>query len=174
MRKEKKMSEPTNFDGVSYSAQKSVIGNNSPLYSLAINDSRFVKGFGLTALVYALISVLGLSLLGGGIGVGVGLFIARYDSAKYYRILGIVVIVFALIGYVIPFLGAGVLSGAILGKGIQVMSILSKVENKDEEWQTGRKRALIGTIASGAGLGISVILMLLFLIGSILMSLSSK
>ena len=168
------MSEPTNFDSVTYSAQKSVIGNDSPIYSQAINDSRFVKGFGLTAFVYALISVLGFTLLGGGIGVGVGLFIARYDSAKYYRILGIVVIVFALIGSMIPFLGASVLSGAILGKGIQVVSILSKVENKDEEWQTGRKRALIGTIASGAGLGISVILMLLSIIGSILLSLSSK
>lgn len=168
------MSEPTNFDSVAYSAQGTVIGNNSPLYSQAINDSRFVKGFGLTALVYALISILGLTLLGGGVGVGVGLFIARYDSAKYYRILGIVVIVFAIIGSVVPFLGASVLSGAILGKGIQVMSMLSKVENKDEEWQTGRKRALIGTVASGAGLGISVILMVLFIIGSILISLSSK
>jgi hypothetical protein len=168
------MSEPTKFDSVTYSSKESVIGNDSHLYSQAINDSRFVKGFGLTALIYALISVLGLTLLGGGIGVGVGLFIARYDSAKYYRILGIVVIVFALIGYVIPYLGAGVLSGAILGKGIQVISVLSKVDYKDEEWETGRKRALIGTVASGAGLGISVILMVLFTIGSILMSLNSK
>ena len=168
------MSEPTKFDSVTYSAQGTVIDNNSPLYSQAINDSRFVKGFGLTALVYALISVLGLTLLGGGIGVGVGLFIARYDSAKYYRILGIVVIIFAILGSVIPFLGASVLSGAILGKGIQVMSVLSKVENKDEEWQTGRKRALIGTVASGAGLGISAILMVLFMISSILISLRSK
>src|SRR5215475_4866560 len=141
------MSEPSKFDGVTYSAQGTVIDNNSPIYSQAINDSRFVKGFGLTALVYALVSVLGLTLLGGGVGVGIGLFIARYDSAKYYP---------------------------ILGKGIQVMSILSRIENKDEEWQTGRKRALIGTVASGAGLGISVILMVLFTIGSILMSLSSK
>ena len=74
----------------------------------------------------------------------------------------------------IPYLGASVLSGAILGKGIQVISILSKVENKDEEWETGRKRALTGTIASGAGLGISVILMLFFIISSIALSLSSK
>jgi hypothetical protein len=168
------MSEPNNFDRVTYGAQESVIGNDSPVYSQAINDSRFVKGFGLTALVYSLISVLGLTLLGGGVGVGVGLFIARYDSAKYYRILGILVIVFALIGYVIPFLGASVLSGAILGKGIQVISVLSNVEKKDEEWETGRKRALIGTVTSGAGLGISVVLLLLFAIGSILMSLSSK
>jgi hypothetical protein len=82
--------------------------------------------------------------------------------------------VFAIIGYFVPFVGASMLSEAILGKGIQVMSVLSKVENKDEEWQTGRKRALIGTVASGAGLGISVILMTLFIIGSILLSLNSK
>ena len=113
-------------------------------------------------------------MLGGGVGVGVGLFIARYDSAKYYRILGIVVIVFAILGSVIPFLGTGVLSGAILGKGIQVMSVLSKVEKKDEEWQTGRKRALIGTVAGGAGLGISVIFMVLFIVGSILIALRPK
>src|SRR5512139_2995095 len=103
------MSEPTNFDGVTYSAQGAVIDNNSPIYSQAINDSRFVKGFGLTALVYALVSVLGFAL-GGGVGVGIGLFIARYDSAKYYRMLGIALIVFAIIGYVVPFIGASVLS----------------------------------------------------------------
>jgi hypothetical protein len=45
-----------------------------------------------------------------------------------------------------------------------MLSILSKAENKDEEWQIGRKRALIGTVASGAGLGITVILMVLFMI----------
>jgi predicted small integral membrane protein len=168
------MSEPTNFDGVTYSAQGTLIDNNSPVYSQAVNDSRFVKGFGVTALVYALLSVLGFTLLGGGVGVGIGLFIARYDTAKYYRILGIVVIIFAILGYVIPFLGTGVLSGAIMGKGIQVMGVLSKVEKKDEEWQTSKKRALIGTIASGAGLGISAILMVLFLIGSIFMFLRSK
>jgi hypothetical protein len=163
------MSEPANFDSVAYNAQESILGNISPEYSQAINDSRFVKGFGLTALVYALISLLGLTLLSGGIGIGVGLFIARYDSTKYYRILGIVVVVFALLSYFIPFLGSAVLSCAVLGKGIQVLGVFSKVENKDEEWQVGRKRTLIGTVASGAGLGISVILMVLFLIASVIM-----
>jgi hypothetical protein len=51
---------------------------------------------------------------------------------------------------------------------------LSKVENKDEELQTGRKRALSGTVANGTGLGIRVILMVLFMIDLILMALSSK
>jgi hypothetical protein len=140
---------------------------NSSSYNQAINDSRFVKGFGITALIYALVSILGLTLLGGGIGVGTGLFIMRYDSARYYRILGIVVIVFALLGWIIPFLGAGVLSGAVLGKGLQVLRVLSKEGHNDEDWAPGRKRALIGTIASGIGLAISALIMLLFIIGLI-------
>jgi len=168
------MSESTNLDSVEYDAQKSPLGNDSALYSQAINDARFVKGFGLTALVYALLSLLGLTLLSGGLGIGIGLFIARYNSAKYYRILGIVVIVFAILGYVVPFIGASVLSGAVLGKGIRVISVLSKVMDKDEEWQTGRKRALIGTVASGAGLAVSGLITVLFIVGMIVLSLSSS
>ena len=164
------MSEPVNVENIADSGQGTAIDNNSDLFIQAINDSRFVKGFGLTALAYVFVSVFGLTLLGGGIGVGVGLFIMRYDPARYFRILGIVVIVFALIGTAIPFLGAGVLSGAILGKGMQVMKVLSRVENKDEEWATGRKRTLIGTIASGAGLGLSIVLILLTIIGLLFMS----
>jgi hypothetical protein len=45
-----------------------------------------------------------------------------------------------------------------------MLSILSKAQNKDEEWRISRKRALIGTVVSGAGLGITVILMVLFMI----------
>ena len=163
------MSEPTNLASVAYNPKESILGNNSPIYCQAINDSRFVKGFGLTAFAYVFISILEISTLSGGIGIGVGLFITRYDTSKYYRILGIAVIVLAIIGYFIPYLGAGVLSGAILGKGIQVLGILAKVQNKDEEWKAGRKRTLIGTVASGAGLAISVILMILFVIVSVFM-----
>jgi hypothetical protein len=47
-----------------------------------VNASRFVKGFGITALIYSLVGVVGVPLLGGGIGLGVSLFIMRYDQAK--------------------------------------------------------------------------------------------
>lgn len=70
------MSEPVNVENIADSGQGNAIGNNSDLFIQAINDSRFVKGFGLTALAYVFVSVFGLTLLGGGIGVGVGLFIA--------------------------------------------------------------------------------------------------
>jgi hypothetical protein len=48
-----------------------------------VNGSRFVRGFGITALIYSLVGVVGVPLLGRGIGLGVGLFIMRYDQAKY-------------------------------------------------------------------------------------------
>ena len=48
---------------------------NSSSYNQAINDSRFVKGFGITALIYALVSILGLTLLGGGIGLAISALI---------------------------------------------------------------------------------------------------
>ncbi len=138
---------------------------NSPSFNEAVNASRFVKGFGITALIYSLAGVVGAPMLGGGIGVGAGLFVMRYDQAKYYRILGSVAMVFAIVGAFIPFLGSTVLSGAILGKGIQVLSVLEKEGRNDEEWTPSRRRAIIGTIASGVGLLISIALMFLLTLG---------
>jgi len=134
---------------------------SSASFNEAVNASRFVKGFGITALIYSIVSIFGLTLLGGGIGVGVGLFIMRYDEARYYRVLGIVVIIFAILGAFIPFLGPALLSGAIVGKGIQILNVLSKEGRNDEEWVPSRKRVIIGTIASGVSLLISVVLMFL-------------
>ena len=139
---------------------------SSASFNEAVNASRFVKGFGITALIYSIVSIFGLTLLGGGIGVGVGLFIMRYDEARYYRVLGIVVIIFAILGAFIPFLGPALLSGAIVGKGIQILNVLSKEGRNDEEWMPSRKRVIIGTIASGVGLLISVVLMFLFFIST--------
>ena len=50
---------------------------SSPSFNEAVNASRFVKGFGITALIYSLVGVLGVPSLGGGIGLGAGLFIMR-------------------------------------------------------------------------------------------------
>lgn len=130
-------------------------------FSEAVNASRFVKGFGITALIYALVSALGMTLLRGGVGIGVGLFIMRYHEAKFYRILGIAVIVFALLGGSIPFLGSAVLSGAVMGKGIQVLNVLSKEGHDKQAWGSSHKRAIVGTITSGIGLLISIFLMIL-------------
>ncbi|MFN7944377.1 MAG: hypothetical protein U0Z53_03420 [Blastocatellia bacterium] len=133
---------------------------SSPTYNNAINDARFVKGFGITAAVYAALTILGIGLLSGGIGLGVGLFVLRYDSRTYFRVLGIVLMVLAVLGAILPF-GPLVLSGAVLGKGIQTLGVLSREGRNDDEWAPGRKRALIGTIAAGVGLLLSLLVMVL-------------
>ena len=101
----------------------------SPEYLEAVNASRFVKGFGITALVYSLLLFLGINLLSAGIGVGTGLFILRYDDQKFYKNFGIGVMVCAFI-FPIPFLSTIVLSVGVLWKGIQTLKIFSK-EGKD-------------------------------------------
>jgi hypothetical protein len=147
---------------------------SSPAFNEAVNASRFLKGFGITALIYALVSTLGLTLLGGGIGVGVGLFILQYDKARYYKILGAVVILFALLGTLIPALGAAILAGAIVWKGVQVLSVLSKEGRGDDEWVPSRKRAIVGTVTGGIALLISVAVILLFFLALVIVALGQR
>jgi hypothetical protein len=135
---------------------------SSPAFNDAVNAARFVKGFGIAALVYTLFVLIFGILLGGGLGLGIGLFILRYDATRYYRILGIIVMLFAIVGAFIPYLGPAVLSGAIMWKGIQVLGILAREGRNDEAWVPSRKRVLTGTVTSGLGLLISIILMFLF------------
>jgi hypothetical protein len=147
---------------------------SSPSFNEAVNASRFLKGFGITALLYSLVSALGLTLLGGGIGVGVGLFILRYDKARYYKILGAVVILFALLGTFIPALGAAVLAGAIVWKGVQVLNVLSREGRGDDEWAPSRKRAVIGTVTGGLALLISVAVILLYFLALVIIALGQR
>lgn len=139
---------------------------SSPSFNEALRASRFVKGFGITALIYSIVSMSGLNLLGGGIGGGIGLFIFRYDDARYYRVLGTILMIFAFVGFLfIPFLGfgigSGVLSGAVLAKGIKALNVLSKEGRHSKQWPASWRQALIGTVAAGIGLVISIGLLIL-------------
>lgn len=145
----------------------------SVAYIDAVNAARFVKGFGITALVYALTTLCGIGLLSGGIGLGVGLFILRYDSGTYYKYLGIAVIVMAIVGAAIPlgfFICPIVLAGAVLWKSIEILRLLSREGQSDDDWQVTRNRAVIGTITSGVGIAISLVFLLLSVVGMILVA----
>ena len=142
----------------------------SPQYLEAVNAARFVKGFGITALVYSLLLFLGINILSAGIGLGTALFILRYDDQKFYRVFGITVIVVALL-FPIAFLSPVVLSAGVLWKGWQTLKTLSKEGQEDEDWQVSKKRALIGTITSGVGLAFSLLFTALAIIGLIMISL---
>ena len=107
----------TNLNLSSYDERPSSFESKlSPQYLEAVNASRFVKGFGLTALIYSLLLFLGINFLSAGIGVGTGLFILRYDEQKFYKVFGIVVMVCAFI-FPLPFLSTIALSSGVLWKG---------------------------------------------------------
>lgn len=139
---------------------------SSETYNEAVNAARFVKSFGVTSLIYAVVSLFGISFLSGGVGVGVGLFVLRYDNQTFYRVLGIAMIVLAIVGVILP-VGPVVLAGAVLGKGIQALGVFSREGQQDEEWAPSRQRALIGTIASAVALVVSILSLVLASIGVI-------
>lgn len=132
-------------------------------YLEAVNTARFVKGFGITALVFSILLFLGLNVLSAGVGLGVGLFILRYDNQTFYRVLGIIVIIAALL-LPINSLSPAILSAAVLWRGWQTLRILSNVGKEDEDWPISRKRALTGTISAGIGLALSILYILFVLI----------
>lgn len=132
-------------------------------YNNAVNASRFVKGFGIAVLVYSVLLFLGINLLSSAIGLGTGLFIFRYDEGKFYRVLGAVVMVLALVGP-LPFLSPGVLAVSVLYKGTQILGVLKRSPQEDPDWRETRSRTILGIVASGAGLLVSLVTAILFII----------
>src|SRR5207248_7315601 len=115
--------------------------------------------FGIFALVNAL-----LFCLRGAVGIGIGLFIMRYENTRFHRILGLTVIILSAIGWLLPpvsFISSAVLAGAVAWKGKEVFETLAKEGQQDPDWELSRKRAMIGTITSVIGLAISSLLMAL-------------
>jgi hypothetical protein len=148
----------TNLNLSSYDERPSSFESKLSLqYLEAVNASRFVKGFGLTALGAAFLLMLGIAPLNAAFGIGAGLFILRYDAQKFYKVLGIAVIVAAFI-FPLPFISTAILSGGVLWKGWETLKTLSKEGHEDEDWKISHKRAMIGTISSGIGFALSLII----------------
>lgn len=137
-------------------------------FSDAVNASRFVKGFGIAALVYSVLLFMGINLLSLAIGIGTGLFIFRYDSGKFYRVLGVVVMVLALVAP-FPFLSPSVLAGSVIWKGSQVLAVLNRSTRDDPDWAATRSRSILGMVASGFALFVCLAIMVLVLMAIALM-----
>jgi hypothetical protein len=151
----------TNLNLSSYDERPSSFESKlSPQYLEAVNASRFVKAFGITAAISGLLLFLGISILSAAIGVGAGLFIFRYDDQKFYKRFGIAVIVFACI-FPLSFLGTIVLSAGVIWKGWETLQILGKEGLEDEDWKVSHKRTLIGTISACVGLALSLVAIVL-------------
>ncbi|HYE72515.1 MAG TPA: hypothetical protein VEF04_04255 [Blastocatellia bacterium] len=141
----------------------------SSAYVEAINAARFVKGFGITAMIFSML-LFGGSLLSVAVGLGIGLFILRYDKQSFYRVLGITVMVLAIL-LPINFLSSLVLSGSVMRKGILTLRTLSRQSSEDDDWIVSKKRAMIGTICSGLGIAVFLLYLLIFAVSVTLMTL---
>jgi hypothetical protein len=109
----------------------------------AVNDARFVKTFGIVALVASLLTC------GPGIMAGVGAAIFGFGKTRYYRWLGVSVAVIGIMGFFFTPLYA--LSAIILGVGIifkstKILRVLGLGNQGDPDWHPTRSRAQIGLI----------------------------
>jgi hypothetical protein len=96
-------------------------------YIDAVNDARFVRTFGIIALLGSI-----LIFLGGGVGVGIGLAVSGFGSGRYYRALGLVVVLLAILGILFnPFaiIASMVLAGGIVWKGQTILKTLASRGN---------------------------------------------
>ena len=146
-----------------FEAAPALTASGASEFNDAVNASRFVKGFGVAVLVYAVLLFLGINLLSSAVGIGTGLFIFRYDAGRFYRVLGVTVILLALVAP-LPFLSPIVLAASILWKGMQVLGILERSPKGDPDWAETRSRTVLGMVASAAGLLVCLAIMLLVIV----------
>ena len=134
----------------------------SPAFNDAVNDSQFVRTFGMVALISSIIS-----LFWPAVAIGVGLAVLGFGKTRYYRALGLTVVAVSIAGVLFaPFrvIGSVVLAAGVIWKGADILSLLSREGKGDPDWQTTKTRALVGMILCGAAVLVSVGWTILFLI----------
>ncbi len=140
-------------------------------YIDAVNDARFVRTFGIITIFGSI-----LIFLGGGVAVGVGLATMGFGTGRYYRVLGLAVIILGILGF---FLGPlRIVASVVLGvgvawKGKKVLDTLSREGKDDSDWRDTRQRAITGLVLSGIGVLISLGWLGLTLLGLILSGLKA-
>jgi hypothetical protein len=122
-------------------------------FTEAVNDSQFVRTFGFVSLAGSV-----LTILSGAVAIGVGMAVTGFGNTRYYRALGLTVILVAVAGVLFPamsLIAPIILSGGVAWKGWEIIGILTAEGKGDPDWQVTRSRALTGMAAAGVGLLIS-------------------
>lgn len=122
-------------------------------YIDAVNDARFVRTFGIITLIGSI-----LVFIGSAIAIGVGLAVMGFGSGRYYRILGLAVVVLGILAFVLsPFriIATIVLGAGVTWKGVSVLRLLAVEGKEDSDWKITRTRAWTGIVLSGIGILIS-------------------
>ena len=136
--------------------------NTSPAYTEAVNDAQLIRTFSMVALAGSI-----LIFIGGAVAIGVGVAVIGLGGTRYWRALGIVVIVLSVLSFVLaPFrvIASAVMAAGVLWKGMGVLGTLAGESKDDPDWDTTRKRAIAGIILSGVALAINAVWLILSLI----------
>jgi hypothetical protein len=134
----------------------------SQAFTDAVNDSRFVRTFGAVAIIGSI-----LLFVFTGVEIGIGLAVMGFGSTRYYRVLGLAVVVLAIGGVLIApvaFLAPVALSIGVGLKAIGVLQTLAAEGKGDPDWPETRSRAIIGLVLSGIGFLIAALWIALILI----------
>jgi hypothetical protein len=132
-------------------------------YIEAVNDARFVRTFGIIALLGSI-----LIFIGGAVAVGVGVAVMGYGSGRFYRALGLAVVILGILGFILgPFriIASIALGAGVVWKGKNILNTLALEGKEDSDWVETRKRAMTGIVLSVIGIVISFAWLGLFLIG---------
>jgi hypothetical protein len=132
------------------SASASSTYYTAPAFNDAVNDAQFVRTFGIAALISSI-----LTLFWPAIAIGVGFAVLGFGKTRYYRLLGIGVMVVSIVGVLISplrVLGSTVLCIGVGWKGIDILGLLAKQGKGDPDWPATRKRSILGIALSAVGL----------------------
>jgi hypothetical protein len=115
-------------------------------YMDAVNDARFVRTFGIIALLGSI-----LIFICGAVAIGVALAVMGFGTGRYYRALGLTVVILAILGFFLwPFriIASMVLAAGVAWKGKRILNTLALEGKDDSDWQVTRKRAITGIVLS--------------------------
>jgi hypothetical protein len=138
----------------------------SQAFTDAVNDSRFVRTFGVVATIGSIFLFVFPS-----VEIGIGLAVMGFGSTRYYRVLGLAVVILAVGGVLfgpIAFLAPVALSAGVGLKAIGVLQTLAAEGKGDPDLPETRNRAVVGLILGGiafiiAGLWIALILVSVYI-----------
>jgi ABC-type antimicrobial peptide transport system permease subunit len=140
----------------------------STSYTDAVNDAQIVRTFSFIALAGSV-----LIFIGGFIAVAVGIAVMAFGARRYYRLLGLAVVLLSLGSFGLPvlrILASLVLCVGVAWRAMQILSTLAAEGKGDPDWLSTRNRARLALVLSCVGLLTSAIWLLLFILGSFLRS----
>jgi len=127
-----------------YKSQGASSYSSSPEYVDAVNDAQVVRTFSFIALAGSV-----LIFLGGFLAVGVGIAVMVFGSKRFYRILGLAVVILSIGSFFVPILrliSSVVLCVGVIWKAGAILSTLAGVGSGAERYRDPGKWRVVGTL----------------------------